>query len=335
MSRLLNIEGLSVDYSQRGWGQPALRAVDDVNLQVGSHETVGLVGESGSGKSTIGRAVLGLVPVASGRLEYAGQDITNRSRQDRQKLSRELQVVFQDPYSSLNAARTVQQSIAEALANEDRRSRRLAEARVRELLDKVGLPPDAAHRYPNAFSGGQRQRIVIARALAASPRLVVCDEPVSALDLSTQGQILNLLADLQEEFDMAFLFIGHDLSVVRHLARRIVVLYRGRIMEEGPAIEVVDQPLHPYTRALVAAAPVADPSRQRERRAERRRSVSATTVAVEAPPARACPFAPRCPDAEQVCWTQRPRPTVALGATVSCHMYDSTSGHTKTVRATG
>jgi ABC-type oligopeptide transport system ATPase subunit len=265
---LLDIHGLTIEY-RRG-RHAVVRAVDGVSLQVQPGETVGLVGESGSGKSTLGNAVLGLVPVHRGAIFFDGKDITRARFRERRALSEHLQVVFQDPYSSLNPVRTIGQTLAEPLHVHRKLRRSEREGPIRAMLQRVGLPPEAADRYPAQFSGGQRQRIAIARALMVSPRLIICDEPVSGLDLSVQAQVLNLLFELQRDFGLSYLFISHDLAVVRHVSHRIIVLYRGQIMESGPANQVYEAPSHPYTQALLAAAPVPDPELQEARRAERR-----------------------------------------------------------------
>ncbi len=258
---LLQVSELTVGYRHGG---RLHRALDQVSLDVRAGETVGVVGESGAGKSTLGRAVLGLVPVTAGTIRFGGQDITRLGRRDRVALAARLQVVFQDPNSSLNPARTVGSSVAEPLLGQHR-PRREAEGKVAEMLERVGLPGDAAGRYPRQFSGGQKQRIAIARALIVSPELVVCDEALSALDLSVQAQIINLLLELRRELGLAYLFIGHDLAVVRHLADRVVVLRNGQVVERGSAAMVCEQPADPYTKALMAAAPVPDPRQERAR----------------------------------------------------------------------
>jgi ABC-type glutathione transport system ATPase component len=257
---LLAISDLTVKFHRKRL-VPPLIALDRVSLSVWPGETMGLVGESGSGKTTLALAILGLVPVASGQIRFAGQDLASIPRRSRRALGRDLQVVFQDPYSSLNPARTVGQALSEPLDVHEPLPRAQRRQRIADMLDRVGLPPDAAERYPAEFSGGQRQRIAIARALMVSPKLVICDEAVSALDLSIQAQILNLLADLQLNLSVAYLFVSHDLAVVRHLSARITVLYRGRVLESGPAETVCSQPSHPYTRALLAAAPSPHPSK--------------------------------------------------------------------------
>jgi ABC-type oligopeptide transport system ATPase subunit len=258
---LLKVSGLTVSYRR---GRRRFTALDDVTLEVGAGQTVALVGESGSGKSTLGNTVLGLVPAEAGTVFFDGEDITRAGARRRRALARHIQAVFQDPYGSFNPVRTVGQALAEPL-----RAHNLAHNQkgdVGAALERVGLSADAADRYPGQFSGGQRQRIAVARALMLSPRLIVCDEPLSALDLSVQAQVLNLLKDLQRELGISYLFITHDLAIVRHIADRVVVLYRGRVVEAGPASEVCDHPGHPYTRRLISAAPVPDPARQRARR---------------------------------------------------------------------
>ncbi len=272
---LLRVSDLSVAYRHDGRVHQAL---DRVSLDVRAGETVGVVGESGAGKSTLGRAVLGLVPVTSGAIRFAGQDITRLGRRDRVALAAHLQVVFQDPDSSLNPARTIGSSLAEPLLGQRRpRAEAAAKvaAKVAAMLERVGLPAEAAGRYPRQFSGGQKQRMAIARALIVSPRLVVCDEALSALDLSVQAQIINLLLELRRDLGLAYLFIGHDLAVVRHVADRVVVLRQGRVVEQGSAAQVCEQPAEPYTRALMTAAPVPDPAQERARLAARVAELSA------------------------------------------------------------
>jgi oligopeptide/dipeptide ABC transporter ATP-binding protein len=318
-SPLLSVKGLTVEFPGRGRRQP-FRAVDDVTLDVGHRETVGLVGESGAGKSTIGRAVLGLAPVTSGQIVFAGADITHARGAARRRLGRELQVVFQDPYSSLNPTRTVGQTIAESVLAHEKAEKAALEARVGSMLERVGLPADAARRYPSQFSGGQRQRIAIARALISGPKLVICDEPVTALDLSIQAQILNLLRNLQSEFALGYLFVAHDLSVVRHVAHRVIVLYRGTIVEQGPTEALYTNPRHPYTQALLDAMPVPDPRRQRERQ-ERRRQRRAPVQGAPTS-ADACPFTGRCPHAIDICHAQRPAQEITPeGTRVACHRW--------------
>jgi oligopeptide/dipeptide ABC transporter ATP-binding protein len=316
---LLDVRDLSVEFNV-GRRRPPLRAVDGVSFRVAPRETVGLVGESGSGKSTIGRAILGLTPANEGSVTFDGSVITHAGYRERQRLSAQLQVVFQDPYSSLNPTRTVGQTLSETLrVHRKEQSPSQVAARIHWMLERVGLPADAAARYPANFSGGQRQRIAIARALMVQPRLVICDEPVSALDLSVQAQVLNLLRELQDEFELSYLFIAHDLAVVRHLSHRIIVLYRGRVMEEGSADSVYSDPLHPYTQTLLQAAPVPDPELQRERRKARNKVRASGQTA---PSANACPFTPRCPFAIDICHAERPPLETAIkGTLVACHRW--------------
>jgi ABC-type oligopeptide transport system ATPase subunit len=260
---LLSVDDLSVDYRRL---RRTRRVVDDVSFEVRRGRTLGLVGESGSGKSTIGNAILGLVPAASGTIRFDGADVTRINGRRRRDLTRHIQVVFQDPYGSLNPSRSIGATLADGLSVGERIEAQEIPRRVADALEAVGMPAAAASRYPSEFSGGQRQRIAIARALISSPRLIVCDEAVSALDLSVQAQVLNLLADLQRDRGLSYLFITHDLAVVAHIADDIAVLEQGRIVEHGSTGRVIDDPVHPYTRMLLAAAPVPDPEVQRRRR---------------------------------------------------------------------
>lgn len=268
MSTLLDIRDLVVEYPVKGFRAKPFRVLHGVSLDVRPGETVGLVGESGSGKTTLGRAVLGLAPVTAGSIAYDGQEISGLHRRDRRGLAGEIQVVFQDPYTSLNPSLTIEQILTEPLVVRQVRPEE-ASARVRRLLDQVGLPSDARSRLPREFSGGQRQRIAIARALALEPRLIVCDEPVSALDLSTQARVLDLFREIQERTGVAYLFVSHDLTVIRHMSHRVAVMRHGEIVEWGDCDQVTAHPNHPYTQQLLLAAPVPDPDRQAQRRAER------------------------------------------------------------------
>jgi ABC-type glutathione transport system ATPase component len=267
---LLDVDNVEVEYHGHGLRGKPFKALKGVSLDIRPGETVGLVGESGSGKTTLGRAMLGLAPVTGGAITYNGRDISHLNRAQRRELASDIQVVFQDPYTSLNPALTIEQILTEPLTVR-KVGKAEAARRVRELLDKVHLPPDAGQRLPREFSGGQRQRIAIARALALSPRLIVCDEPVSALDLSTQARVLALFREIQDSTGVAYLFISHDLAVVRHLSHRVAVMYRGEIVEWGDGDQVTAHPQHPYTQKLFLAAPVPDPVAQEKRRAERRR----------------------------------------------------------------
>ena len=324
---VLRVEDLVVEFRQRGWRKPPFRAVDGVSFDIGAGETVGLVGESGSGKSTISRAILGLVKAKSGRIHFGSEDITDHSPSQRRTLAEDLSAVFQDPYGSLNPARTVGDSIAEPLAAARPTTRADQLATVRQLLQGVRLPADAGKKYPHSFSGGQRQRIAIARSLSLTPKLIICDEAVSALDVVTRAQILNLFVELRDQREAALLFIGHDLPIVGYMSKRVVVLYHGQVMERGTSSQTLRAPLHPYTRALLAAVPVVQPTRQRARREERLAAIRATTANAAAPPVDGCPFAPRCPHAADVCWNRVPLETAVAESTVHCHMYDVDSGH--------
>jgi peptide/nickel transport system ATP-binding protein len=276
---VLQIDGLGVRYPGRGFRKPPTSVIEDVSLEVGHAETVALVGESGSGKTTIGRAVLGLTPVSGGRVLLDGRDITRLAGRDRRALSTDIQAIFQNPYGSLNPALPVGRTLAEPLLTDTTRSRRAVREHVNDLLRRVGLPEDAADRYPAQFSGGQRQRIAIARAVARQPRIIICDEPTSALDVTTQAAALDLLAELQRNLGCAYLFITHDLAVVKEFAARTLVLQHGRIVEEGLSVDVCDRPRHGYTRRLVAAAPVPDPVLQRRRRQRRMEEKEAEAIA--------------------------------------------------------
>lgn len=263
---LLTVRGLQVAYRGRAF-RPPTRVLHGVDIDVRAGEAVGLVGESGSGKSTLGRAVLGLAPVTAGEIIFDGENISHASRARRRALAADIQVIFQDPYSSLSPSLTIGDTLSEPLRARGT-TRRDATRRVSELLDLVNLPADAARRLPREFSGGQRQRVAIARALALEPRLIICDEPVSALDLTTQERILDLLLEVQERTGVAYLFVSHDLNVVRAVCHRVAVMRGGEIVEAGDGDTVTSSPAHPYTQRLLLAAPVADPDQQARRRQE-------------------------------------------------------------------
>jgi peptide/nickel transport system ATP-binding protein len=273
MNTLLECTDVEVTYPGKGFRRAGHRVLKGVSLDIRPAETVGLVGESGSGKTTLGRGILGLAPVTGGSIKLRGKEIANCSGAERRELANDLQVVFQDPYSSLNPAMSIGQILAEPLTVRDV-PKEAARTRVVELLTAVGLPSDAAYRRPREFSGGQRQRVAIARALALDPALIVCDEPVSALDLSTQARVLDLLLEIQERTQVAYLLISHDLAVVRHLSHRVAVMYAGEIVEWGEGDQVTSAPRHPYTQRLMMASPVPDPDEQALRR-ERRRELLA------------------------------------------------------------
>ncbi|GAA3389242.1 ABC transporter ATP-binding protein [Cryptosporangium minutisporangium] len=319
----LEVRDLVVRYGSGRRARQTPPAVDGVSFDIAPGETLGLVGESGSGKSTIGKAVLGLHPPAAGTVRLHGQDVTRMPLKQRSRHAADLRVVFQDPYSSLNPARTIGQTLVEPLRLLGVRGP-AANAKARAALESVGLPGDAADRYPAQFSGGQRQRVAIARALVCDPKVLVLDEPVSALDLSTQAQVLNLLADLRDQHGLAFLFIAHDLGVVRFLAQRVVVLYRGQVMETGPVESVTQAPRHPYTVALTAAAPVPRPAEQAARRAARE-ALGIGTAGAAKPSPTGCPFVPRCPLATEICSQQRPPLRQVDDTHTACHHAERTA----------
>jgi oligopeptide/dipeptide ABC transporter ATP-binding protein len=295
----------------------AIHAVDDVSFDVMRGETFGLVGETGCGKTTTARTVMRLLEPTSGTIRFDGRDISHLSRGNLKPLRREMQLIFQDPYSSLNPRKTVGAIIAEPFVihglEEGRTRRRQA---VQELMEQVGLNPEHFNRYPHEFSGGQRQRIGVARALALKPKLLIADEPVSALDVSIQAQILNLLRDLQRELGLTLILIAHDLSVVRHMCDRIAVMYLGKIVELAPNEALYDHPRHPYTGALLSAVPVADPKLARARH----REVPPGDVPSPTNPPRACRFHPRCPKAQPVCSQDEPRlEPRGQGTIAACH----------------
>lgn len=314
---LMRVENLTKYYPiQKKWlrEKKYVKAVDGISFDVYDGETLALVGESGCGKSTIGRTMMRLIEATSGNVIFQGQDIFNLSREDIRKLRKNMQIVFQDPFGSLNPRMKVKDIIAEPLNAHGIGSRKDRLNRVKELLEIVGLNGEQLDRYPHEFSGGQRQRISIARALAINPKLIVCDEAVSALDVSIQSQILNLLEDLQNEFGLTYLFISHDLNVVHHIADRVGVMYLGKMMELGEVDQIYNKPLHPYTEALLSAIPSPDPGHQRER------IILEGDVPSPSSPPQGCRFHTRCPYAEAHCREIEPAfQEIEPGHWVACH----------------
>jgi len=307
-----------------------VRAVDGIDFTIRSGETLGLVGESGSGKTTAGRVVLRLLPATKGQVLFEGRDVHALGREDVRKLRKEMQIIFQDPYASLNPRMTVGDIIAEPLAIHHIARGRAAEARVQELLRLVGLQPYHANRFPHEFSGGQRQRIGIARALAVSPKFIVADEPVSALDVSIQAQVVNLLQDLQAQFGLTFLFIAHDLAVVRHISNRVAVMYVGKIVEVADRDDLYNNPLHPYTQALLSAIPIPDPKVEQRRK----RIILAGDIPSPVNPPAGCRFHTRCPIAFARCRVEvPPLREYQPGHTAACHWVEEHGGKAPDVAA--
>jgi oligopeptide/dipeptide ABC transporter ATP-binding protein len=316
---LLRVQSTYKHFPVAGFGGLAVRAVDGVDLEIRRGETVGLVGESGCGKSTLARLITALMPVTAGTIVFDGQDITNLHGRRLRRILRKMQMIFQDPFASLDPRMTVGDILQEPLDNFGIGSGRDRQRRVQELLRLVGLNPNFTNRYPHEFSGGQRQRIGIARALAVNPSFIVCDEAVSALDVSIAAQIINLLQDLQREFQLTYLFIAHDLAVVRHLSDRIAVMYLGKVVETADRNDIYERPQHPYTKALLSSIPVPDPVVERERAPI---SLKGEIPSPVNPPS-GCRFHPRCPIARApgVCSEQEP-PLVPHGAVdqvAACH----------------
>jgi oligopeptide/dipeptide ABC transporter ATP-binding protein len=324
MAALLEAIGLTKHYQVEAGGffrrtRMALRAVDGVDLTIEPGETLGLVGESGCGKSTLGRLLIRLIPATAGQVVFDGQEITSLGPKALRAARRTMQIVFQDPFGALNPRMSVEETIMEPLLIHGARRGAATREAVARMLDMVGLPDSARYRFPHEFSGGQRQRIGIARALILRPKLVVCDEPVSALDVSVQAQIVNLLSDLQGELGLTYLFIAHDLGVVKHISTRVAVMYLGKVVEVADKRSLYARPSHPYTQALLASVPVTHPS-QRKRRVGARSALSGDIPTALAPPS-GCRFHTRCPHVMSVCRTEEPAMRmVATGHQAACHL---------------
>ena len=294
-----------------------VKAVDGISFEIKGRETLGLVGESGCGKSTTGRVILQLLEATSGKVFFKEHELTSISKTDLRKQRPQMQMIFQDPQDSLNPRMTVGSIISEPMLEHQRLKKKQRQERVEQLLNSVGLDPNVTNRYPHEFSGGQRQRIGIARALSLSPDFIICDEPIAALDVSIQAQVINLLEDLQEEFGLTYLFISHDLSMIRHIANRVAVMYLGRIVELASSQELYSRPVHPYTKALLSAVPLHDPVLEKKRK----RTILTGDVPSPADPPSGCHFSTRCPVAEENCFKIVPEwREISSGHNVACHL---------------
>jgi len=314
---VLEVKGLKKHFATKGgWFQPKgyVQAVNGIDLTVYEGETLSIVGESGCGKSTTGRCLLRLLEPTAGEVWFRGKDLTKLTGKEMRQMRSELQIVFQDPFATLNPKRTIQSILEEPLIAQQVPRAKRAEL-IEETIRIVGLNPSHLKRYPHQFSGGQRQRIGIARALMLRPQLIVADEPVSALDVSIQSQILNLLQDLQEQFGMTYIFISHDLGVVEHISDRVAVMYLGEIVELASKKELFQNPLHPYTKALISAIPISDPDEKRER------ILLQGDLPSPANPPAGCRFHPRCHACMDICKSQEPKETMVNGQMVKCHLY--------------
>ena len=318
---ILKVEGLKT-YFPVGGGlfgkKQVVKAVNDVSFEVMEHETFGLVGESGCGKSTLGRTLVKIYEPTEGKIEFMGKDITKLNGSEMQDFRRNVQMIFQDPYASLNPRMTVGEIIREPMEIHNIGTPKERDEKVASLLETVGLKPDHVRRYPHEFSGGQRQRISIARTLALDPKFIVCDEPISALDVSIQAQIINLLERIQRERGISYLFIAHDLGAVKHISNRIGAMYLGSLVEIGSSDDLYHHPLHPYTQALLASIPIPDPKRMRERKKEEINGEIPSPLNIPS----GCPFRTRCPYATERCAQEKPQLRQVGNSKVACHLYD-------------
>ena len=318
---ILKVEGLKT-YFPVGGGlfgkKQVVKAVNDVSFEVMEHETFGLVGESGCGKSTLGRTLVKIYEPTEGKIEFMGKDITKLNGSEMQDFRRNVQMIFQDPYASLNPRMTVGEIIWEPMEIHNIGTPKERDEKVASLLETVGLKPDHVRRYPHEFSGGQRQRISIARTLALDPKFIVCDEPISALDVSIQAQIINLLERIQRERGISYLFIAHDLGAVKHISNRIGAMYLGSLVEIGSSDDLYHHPLHPYTQALLASIPIPDPKRMRERKKEEINGEIPSPLDIPS----GCPFRTRCPYATERCAQEKPQLRQVGNSKVACHLYD-------------
>ncbi len=319
--QLLKVEGLQTFFKiKKGFPNPVthiIRAVDEISFHVNRGESFGLVGESGCGKSTAGRSILRLVEPDAGQVFLGGENVLDMNKAQLREMRRKMQIIFQDPYSALNPRQTIGKILAEPLFVHHLGTKEQIRKRVFDLLREVGLPPEAANKYPHEFSGGQKQRVGIARALLFEPDLIIADEPVSALDVSIQSQVLALMRKLQKSHNLSFLFISHDLAVVRYFCTRVAVMYLGKIVEQGPVKQVFDEPLHPYSRALRGASPIPDPTLSRQML----RMEGEVPSPLKPPPG--CHFHPRCPQKMEICTKQYPAAaSLSSERTVACHLYN-------------
>lgn len=318
---ILKVEGLKTHFPVGGGlfaKKQVVKAVNEVSFQVMQNETFGLVGESGCGKSTLGRTLVKIYEPTAGKIEFMGRDVGSLSGQELQEFRRNMQMIFQDPYASLNPRMTVGEIIREPMDIHNIGSPKEREEKVSSLLETVGLKPDHVRRYPHEFSGGQRQRISIARTLALDPKFIVCDEPISALDVSIQAQIINLLERIQQERGISYLFIAHDLGAVKHISQRIGAMYLGSLVEVGESSELYHRPLHPYTQALLSSIPIPDPERMRSRPGLQLDGDIPSPLDIPS----GCPFRTRCPHATQRCAEEKPQLRQVGSSQVACHLYE-------------